>query len=717
MVGRRTRSSILTPLLAAFLALSIFAPTLARQATEDQVPGIDPADMDLSADPAQDFYRFANGGWLDRTEIPSDEGAYGVFNEIIDRTSVQLLDLLNEVSQSGDLEEGSDEWKAAELFRQGADLKTRNAQGIEPIQPLLDQIDQIQDLDDFHAFQETAAFSWLTGLFFVYGGSDLADSSVNAGYLSSSWFGLPNRDYYLDEEDESLAEVRAAYVDVLAEFLQYGGYTPEEAAASAQAVYDLERALVEPTLTTEEQQDASNYYNPTPIAELAERYPLMDWDAYMAELGLTDVDSLVVTEPRYLDALTGIVESTPIETLKDFVKLEVYWSFADYLDEDIGETAFSFQGGVLGGVEEQRALDERTLDQVSGMLGEAVGRLYVDEYFPPEAKEQVTILVESLIEAFRARIVANPWMTEATKAEALLKLDAMDLKIGYPDTWRTYEAVEVRDSYQASFLSAAVADIQRNLDQIGQPVDREEWFIPPQTVNAFYNPTNNEIVFPAAFLQAPFFDYEADAATNFGGIGYVIGHEITHGFDISGSQFDAEGNLRNWWTEEDLASFEALNNEVVEQFNAIEVLPGLTVDGQLTVGENVADLGGVQVAYDALELFLAEEAGGTAATPGASPAATLDATPVTLDASPAATPVAGEIALTPQQRFFVSAATVWREETRDESLESQVRSDVHSPGAVRGAQPIRNMDEFYDAFGIEPGDAMYLAPEDRVVIW
>ena len=292
----------------------------------------------------------------------------------------------------------------------------------------------------------------------------------------------------------------------------------------------------------------------------------------------------------------------------------------------------------------------------------------------------------------------------------------MDLKIGYPDTWRSYEAVEVGESYQASFLSAAVAEIRRNLEQIGQPVDREEWFIPPQTVNAYYNATNNEIVFPAAFLQAPFFDVEADAATNFGAIGIVIGHEITHAFDISGSQFDAEGNLRDWWTEEDLASFEALNNDVVEQYNAIEVLPGVNVDGQLTVGENVADLGGVQVAYDALELFLAQE-GGAAAPPAASPAATPDATLVTLDASPAATPVAGEVALTPQQRFFVAAATVWRSETRVEALESQVRSDVHAPDAVRATQPIRNMDEFYEAFGIEPGDAMYLAPEDRVVIW
>ncbi len=713
---RRVRWSFVTPLLAVFLALSLFAPTLtlARLSEDAVVHGINPADMDFSVDPGEDFYRFANGGWLDRTEIPADEGAYGVFNELIDRTRVQLLALLSDVASSDDLREGSDEWKVAEIYRQGIDIDTRNAQGIDPIQPILDRVDAIQTLEDFHEFQQTAEFSWLTGLYWIYAGPDLADSSVNAAYLSGSFHGLPSRDYYI-EDDEGTAEVREAYIEVLAELLGYIGYDDAAAADAAQAVFELERALAEPTLTREEQLDASLSYNPTPVAELAERYPLMDWDAYLAELGLTGIDTIVVAEPRYLDALEGIVSTTPIETLKDFVKMEVLWSFASLLGEDIGETAFSFRGGVLSGVEQQAPLEERVLDVTSSMLGEAIGRLYVEEHFPPGAKEQVTELAEALIVAFRARLEANPWMSEATKAEALAKLDALGMKIGYPDRWRSYEAVEIADSYVGSFLSAVNAATRHNLDQAGKPVDTEEWFIPPQTVNAFYNPTANEIIFPAAFLQPPYFDYQADPASNFGGLGFVIGHEITHAFDLQGSQFDADGNLRNWWTDADQAAFDELNRRVADQYNAIEVLPGINIDGQYTVTENVADLGGVQVAYDALLIYL-EARGDTLATPGAegSPAATPLATLVGgLDA----TPDGGEVALTQQQRFFVAAATVWREEIRDESLETRVRVDVHAPAAQRATVPIQNMDEFYEAFGIEPGDPMFLPPEERITIW
>jgi len=727
--------STLFPLLF-LLFPALFGPAVAYQ--HSSTHGLDQEDMDLTVDPAEDFYRFANGGWLDRTEIPGDRGSYGVFNELDDLTREQLLTLLDDVSSSSDLQQGSDTWKAAELYRQGTDIETRNEQGIEPIQPLLDQVDAITDLASLHEFQQTAEFSWLTGLFFVYVTSDLKDSSVNATYLSSSFLGLPNRDYYLEDE-EGNAEVREAYIATLAEFLQYGGYDAARAETAAQAVFDLEKRLAEPTLTREEQQDASLSYNPRTLEELDTLYPEMDWSGYMRELGLTDVDTLIVTEPRYLEALDAIVKDTPIEVLKDFIKLEVYWSFADFLGEDIGQTAFEFQGGVLGGVEEQSPLEERTLDQTSGMVGEAIGQLYVDAYFPPEAKEQITTLVDSLIAAFRVRIEQNPWMTADTRKIALEKLDAMAVKVGYPDEWLSYEAVEIGDSYFESFLSAVNADTRWNLEKAGKPVDRAEWPVPPQVVNAFYNPTANEIVFPAGILQAPFFDFEADAASNFGAIGAVIGHEITHGFDLQGAQFDAEGNLSNWWSEEDLASFEELNQLVVEQYGAVEVLPGVNVDGQTTVTENVADLGGVQVAYDALELYLASQGDAdAAATPIASlagsPEAPLAGTPVTspLDATPIATPIVEELpgtpgatpivmtdfdSLTPQQRFFIAYATVWREEIRDEALQTQVQTDPHAPGQIRAVLPIQNMDEFYDAFDITEGDGMYLPPDERIVIW
>jgi putative endopeptidase len=710
-----SRWAFLASFLAVLLVLASIAPVLAQH---DERAGLDPADMDLTVDPRQDFYRFANGGWLERTTLPSDEGAFGVFNELDDLTREQLLTLLNEVAGSDTLQEGSDEWKAAELFRQGMDIETRNEQGVAPIQPLLDEIDAIATLDDLHAFQRTAAFSWLTGLFWTYVYPDFDDSTVNAAYLSSSFLGLPNRDYYL-EDDEGNAEVRAAYIATNADLLEYAGYDRAQAEAAAQAVYDFERALAEPTLTREEQQDLSLSNNPMSLAELSELYPLMDWDAYMADLGLTEIDELIVTERRYLEALDEIVQTTPLEVIKDFIKLEVMWSFADFLSEEIGDAAFAFQGGVLGGVEEQRPLEERTLDQTSGMLGEAIGRLYVDAYFPPEAKEEITALVDALIVAFRARLEANEWMSAETKAKALAKLDNLTVKVGYPDRWLSYEAVEVADSYVGSFLSAVNAETRRNLDKAGKPVDRTEWFVPPQVVNAFYDPPNNAIVFPAAILQPPFFDFQADPAANFGAIGSVIGHEITHGFDLQGAQFDAEGNLGNWWTEEDYARFDELNQRVVAQYGAVEVLPGLNVDGQITVTENVADLGGVQVAYDALGVYLAAQGEAEAmASPAASPVAEL-ATP---ESSPMASPMASPVAisfesLTPQERFFIAAATTWRQQIRDEALETQVRVDVHAPAELRATLPIRNMDEFHEVFGTEPGDAMYLPPQERIVIW
>ena len=686
--------------LALVFVLSLAAPSLARAQDASPVAspaaspvaggaahGLNPADLDTSADPADDFFRYANGGWLDRTAIPADEGAYGVFNELDQLTTDQVLGLLGDLAASGDLREGSDEWKAVELFAQGTDLADRNARGIEPIRPLLDEVAAISTPEELHAFQIGAGFRYLTALFYTFVIPDLQDSSVNAPYLSGPFLGLPDRDYYL-EDDPSFDAIREAYVATCAALLVHAGYPEVEATAAATAVYDLEKALAEPTLSQEEQQDFANYYNPMTVDELEAAYPAMDWAAYLEALGLTDGGTLIVSEKRYLEALDGILGEADLETVKAWVTLEVMWSFSDTLTEEIERTAFDFQGGVLQGVTEQAPLDERILGDVNGMVGDAVGRLYVARYFPPEAKARIEALVEATIVAFRARLAANPWMSAEAKAVAFEKLDKLAVKVGYPDSWRSYEDVELADSYAGSFLNAQTAVYERDLAKAGQPVDPTEWGALPQEVNAFYDVFNNDITFPAGILQPPFFDYEADAAVNFGAIGFVIGHEITHGFDLQGSQFDADGDLVSWFTEADTAAFQALNDEAVAQYSAVEVLPGVFVDGQLTVTENVADLGGVQVAYDALGVYLAE------------------------NGDP------GEIdGLTQGQRFFLSAATVWRQKVRDEYLGTQVQTDPHSPAEVRATLPIRNMDEFHKAFGIEPGDAMYLAPEDRVVIW
>lgn len=682
---RTRRLGALLGMLLAGTALFAAGTSFAQQGS---VHGINPADMDFAADPRADFYRFANGGWLDRTAIPADQPEYGVFNEVDDRTTRQLLVLLGRLGASQTLQPGTDEWKAVQFYRQGTDLAARNRQGIAPIRPTLDAINALTDLESLHRFQQTAIFKGIGGLFSVDVFADLSDSRVNAAYLGGPFLGLPNRDYYIDDDEA----VRTAYIATISKLLVLAGHDASRAPADAAAVYAFEQALAEPTLSREEQQDIASLYNPTSIDQLSALYPLMDWQAYLRALGLANTSELVVTELPYLKALAAIIRSTPISTVRAYLTFELVWNARSVLTEEIERTAFDFRGKVLFGVDEQRPLPERVLDEVNSTLGEALGRLYVAEYFPPEAKAQIEALVTEIITAFGQRLEQNTWMSPETKAAAQVKLARIRVKVGYPDRWRSYAAVELGDSYAATSLNGFLVEQRRRYAQIDEPVDKEEWDIPPQVVNAYYDPLANAITFPAGILQAPFFDYQADPASNYGAIGFVIGHEITHGFDLQGSQFDGDGNLAEWWSPEDVARFTALNRRVAAQYGAIELLPGVRVNGQTTVTENVADLGGLQVAYDALRNAL----GGKASEPR--PVATFDM-------------------LTQEQRFFIAASSAWRAKTRDEFLLTQVRVDEHSPALVRATQPLRNMDAFHAAFGIQPGDRMYLSPEERVVIW
>lgn len=680
-------------LLVIAVAVVALSPVAGGRAQSRPVYGINPEDMDFRVDPRADFYRYANGGWLDRTTIPADSGEYGVFDEVIDRTTEQLLGLLERLAGSGGPAAGSDEAKAVQLYRQGTDLAARNRQGIAPIQSSLTAIGAIRDLEGLHRYLQTSTFEAVVGPFGTFVIPDLRDSTVNAVYLSGPFLGLPNRDYYLDD-DEASELVREAYVATAAKLLILAGHDAARAEADARAVYELERAFAAETLTREEGQNLSLIYNPATLAELARVYPLLDWPAFMRALGVEGTPPLIVTETKYLAALDGIIRATPLETLKTYLVLELLWSTGSYLSEPIERTIFDFSGTVLAGVEEQSPLEERVLNTVNGALGDALGKLYVAEYFPPPAKAQIEELVAQLITAFGQRLEATAWMSAETKVEARRKLATLGVKVGYPDRWRSYAQVQLGDSYARSTGNAFAAELRRQYGQVGKPVDKSAWDLPPQTVNAFYDSLNNEIVFPAGILQAPFFDYRADAAANFGAIGFVIGHEITHGFDLRGSQFDADGNLRDWWNAADIERFTALNRRVAGQYGAIQVLPGMRVNGQITVTENVADMGGVQVAYDALRNHLA----------------TTKATPLPAGAT-------GFAALTPEQKFFIAAASAWRAKTRDEYLATQVRVDTHSPAKVRATQPIRNMDAFYAAFGIGPGDPEWLSPDERIVIW
>src|SRR5262249_13102619 len=484
---------------------------------------------------------------------------------------------------------------------------------------------------------------------------------------------------------------------------------PMDAVVAALSVYDFERRLMAKTLTRQQKQDYGLQYNPMTLDELAAAYPAIDWPAYLSALGVSGIDRVIVGDAGYLAELPAILAQTPGETLRAYSTLRLMLTWADALSDEIGATAFALTRA-LSGLDTPPPLEERVLERVNGAVPDAVGKLYVAAYFPPEAKASMEALTRDVLAAFRQRLEANTWLTSETKAEALLKLAAVTPKVGYPDRWETYQAVALGDSFAGSLRSALAARIAEHFANAGRPVDRSKWTRPVQDVDAFYIPPENTMFFPASILQPPFFDHEADAASNLGGIGFIIGHEITHGFDLGGSQFDGAGNLRDWWTTEDRERLVALNDALVAvneapvaAFPAIEVGPGPFGNGQVPVIENGADLGGLQNAYAALLLGMGQQQRASAASrePRSQPAAVSSLEPP----------------FTPQERFFIAAASAWRVKIRQAALELFVRTDTHSPDVVRGTQPLRNADAFFDIFGIGPGDPMWLPPEERIAIW
>jgi putative endopeptidase len=644
--------------------------------------GIRMEDMDLTMDPGSDFYRFANGGWLDRTELPGTSPAYGVFDELNDKVTAQLQEVVADLEADPTTDTG----KVRVVYDQFTNEDERNANGIEPIQPILDEIAQIDSIESGLAFQEQAQLDEL-GLFYVGSSPALDDATMNIAWIGQAALHLPDREYYLDESEEGQA-IRDAWVDSTTQLFVIAGYDEAEAEAAANQVLAFETEIAKITTPSEAYNDPATYNNPRTLAELEEALPGFDWAGWFETLGIPADAGINIGDAMWLDGIAGVLDAAEPDTLRSYFTAQLIWDNSAYLSLDIADISFAFNAGVLQGVTERRPIEERGVFLVQDVFPEALGQAYVSESFPPEAKAEIEALVDNIITAFGERIRSSTWMSEETKEKALEKLDLISVKVGYPDTWKTYEQVEVGDSLFGSVHGAQQLATQEDLAKIGNPVDRDEWGIAAFTVNAYYNPQLNEIVFPAAILQAPFFDPEADLASNYGAIGYVIGHEITHGFDASGSNYDGYGNIVQWWTEEDAAAFDELNNRVIEQYSAIEILPGLNINGELTVTENVADLGGVQTAYDALLVAIGEDA--AADHPWF---------------------------LTQQQRFFIAAASAWREKATDEYLTYLVGVDVHAPAIARGVQPIKNMDTFYEAFDIEEGDPEYLPPEERIVVW
>jgi putative endopeptidase len=682
----RLRSILASIAIALMLVLTAQGGILAQSHITSS-RGVQVSDMDLSVSPGDDFYRYANGGWLDRTQIPDGMPSYGTFEQLYIQTLNQQIELIQEMATGA--APGSDEWKAGQFFLQGVDMQTRNALGAQPVLPQMALIDSATDLQSLHQLFANPQFAGIPDLFNISVSPDPDDSSRAVYYLAGPMLGLPDVTYYEGDTQAHLA-AQQAYRDAAVQLFQLIGYSPEQAQQAAANAYAFEATLASKMLSPLDAQDFSVIDNPTPISQLQQMYPLLDWEAYIeAAGGRADGNTIVInSEVELLTGLQEIVTSTPVDTIQDYLKLQLLMIASDYLSEDF-QHALGGLYTAMYGVDSTGDVAVDALNAVNSFLPDALGRAYAETYFSPEAKAQVEELVANLKEAFEYRLQRNPWMSDVTKLQAIQKLRAMTVKVGYPDTWQSYSSFSTGDSYWETAFNAMAMDTRMAMASAGLPIDPNQWGMSPQTVNAGYNPMSNDITFPAAILQPPFFDPNADPASNYGAIGYVIGHEITHAFDLQGAQFDLHGNYADWWTRADEDAFNLRNEDVVAAYGSYEVLPDLFIDGQLTVTENVADMGGMQAAYDALQLTL-QRTGDPGLIDG----------------------------LTQNQRFFIAAAQVWREKVRDESLRTQILTDEHSPGIARAVLPALNMDAFYAAFPeVQPGDPEYIAPEDRLVIW
>ncbi|WP_405380557.1 M13 family metallopeptidase [Maribacter sp. LLG6340-A2] len=676
-------------LAAGLVALASCKEEAKPTAEAEKIPGIVLANMDTTQNPKSDFYNYVNGNWMKFTEIPDDRTSWGGFSVLRKSTDDDVLKILATAKESGNYAADTDQAKALAIFDTKLDTAARNKAGIAPLDEAFEAIASVKNLNDLQTvIAKNAAVS--TPFISIDAGADLNNSSMNAVYLGANGLGLPDRDFYFDEDEKSV-EIREEYKKHVSRMLQKLGDTEAEATKAADKILALETQLAEPRLNKVERRDARNYNNPRTIAEVDKMLSTIDMNKLISDLGITKkFDTLLVTQLRYTEYLDKFLETTPIEDIKTLVRWDTFNNAAGRLTTDIETANWEFYSKFLRGAKEQRPADERALATVNGTVGEALGQLYVDAKFPPEAKAKAELMIANVIDAFKERISVLDWMSDSTKTKAIEKLDKFTVKIAYPDKWEDYSTMEVSGdkSYFENMTAVDKWGELKNFAEIGEPVDKTKWGMSPQTVNAYFNPLNNEIVFPAAILQPPFYNYTADEAVNYGGIGAVIGHEISHAFDDSGSRFDADGNLKNWWTEEDLKAFTERADALAVQYDSVMVLPDVYVNGKFTLGENIGDLGGLLGAYDGLQKYYEE-----------------NGRPEDIDG------------FTAEQRFFMSWATVWRTKSRDEALRTQIKTDPHSPGMVRATQPLLNIQAFYDAFDIKEGDDMYLAPEKRVHIW
>ena len=615
-----------------------------------------------------------------------------VSNELLKKTDKDALDILKAASKNPKYKSNTDQGKAISLYNTILDTVARNKQDVKPLLPYLAKIDKVKNVADLQQLLIEMEPIGGIGFIGVGVGADDKNSAKNSLSIGVGRLGLPDKDYYSSEEKDT-KEKRQKYEQHIARMLQLIGESPEQSKESAAAILASEIQMSDPRLDRVQRRDGRLQYNPMTVADLQKLTPAIDWNTYFKGIGFTKLDSVIVSQPKYMKALQTILAENKVSAWKEYMKWNLINGSTALLSTKIESANFDFYGKTMTGAIKQRPREERALQTVNGTIGEALGKLYVEKMFPAAAKEKAEKMIKNIIAAYETRINNLTWMSAETKTKAIEKLNKITIKIGYPDQWKDYSKLEIKNvaeggSFFENSKNLAKWNFQKDIEKLDKPVDKTEWYMSPQTVNAYYNPAYNEIVFPAAILQPPFYNYQADEAVNYGGIGAVIGHEISHGFDDSGARYNADGNLVDWWTANDLTQFTALGTALADQYTALEPLPGVHVDGKFTLGENIGDLGGINAAYDGLQLYLKN-----------------NKKPGLIDG------------FTPEQRFFIAWTTVWRTKSRDEAIKNQVKTDPHSPGMYRAYVPSQNVDAFYQAFDIKKGDGMYIEPEKRVKIW
>lgn len=647
-------------------------------------PAIDTSNFDMSFSPSEDFYQYVTGGWQKNNPLKAEYARYGAFDRLREDNEIRIKELFASMSGTK-AEKGSVAQKIGDLYDMGLDSARLNAEGARPVKDDIAAVWAADSRQELSRLIASMHYNSCSPLFSLFVDADMMNSSVNIAYLHQGGIGMGDRDYYLDAENEP---IRQAYRQYVSKLFSLAGYSQTQADDAVKAVMDMETALAESSYTNVQLRDPyANYHNMS-LDELKGSYGALDWDTYLAEMGLDSLSSINVCQLPAMEAVNRVLAESSKESIKYYLTFCLLNSAAPYLSDDFSTSRWEFYGKTLSGQQEQRPRWKRALGVPNSILSEAVGEMYVAKYFPARSKEKMIGLVSNLQTALGEHIRSLDWMSDQTKEKALEKLSAFYVKIGYPDKWKDYSTLEIDPSlsYWENIKRATAWQSQDELSQVGKPVDRDKWYMSPQTVNAYYNPTTNEICFPAAILQPPFFDPDADDAVNYGAIGVVIGHEMTHGFDDQGRQFDKDGNLSDWWTEQDAAAFSAKTRILASQFDSIEVLDGVHANGELTLGENIADQGGLRVAYTAMKN----------ASKGRK-----------------SEPIDGFSA---EQRFYLSYATIWAQNIRDEEIARLTKIDPHSLSKWRVNATLRNIDTFYDAFGIADG-AMFLPEEKRVVIW